>query len=137
VSPRLVVERTYGAARREGYKQLRAYNKNAVGKLDYKPLAITLRDKTKIAGLLTGYTAWGWLFVDTLWVSEEQRGKDMGKALLARAEAEARKRGARHAYLYSFSFQAPGFYRKLGYRQFGKLTGFPKGHSCHWLTKAL
>jgi ribosomal protein S18 acetylase RimI-like enzyme len=134
---RVVVERSYGPARREGYRQLRAYNAKAVGKLDHRALAITARDKAKIVGLLTGYTAWGWLFVDTLWVSEGQRGKNMGKALLTRAESEARKRGARHAYLYSFSFQAPGFYRKLGYRQFGKLDGFPKGHSCHWLTKAL
>jgi ribosomal protein S18 acetylase RimI-like enzyme len=135
--PRVVVERSYGPARREGYKQLRAYNEKAVGKRNYKPLAITVRDKAKIVGLLTGYTAWGWLFVDTLWVSEKRRGRNMGKTLLAKAEGEARKRGAKHAYLYSFSFQAPGFYRKLGYREFGKLKGYPKGHSCHWLTKAL
>ena len=135
--PRLVVERTYGAAQREGYKQLRIFNGKAVGKAVRQGLAITLRDNAKIVGVLTGYTIWSWLFVDTLWVSEKQRGKNMGKALLARAESEARKRGARNAYLYSFSFQAPGFYRKLGYRQFGKLNGFPKGHSCHWLTKAL
>jgi len=136
--PRLVVERNYGAARREGYKQLRAYNVEATGQTrNQKPLAITMRDKSKILGLLTGYTAWGWLFVDTLWVSEKQRGKSLGKTLLAKAETEARKRGARNAYLYSYSFQAPGFYRKLGYRQFGKLKDLPKGHSCHWLTKAL
>lgn len=137
MSPRLVVERTYGAARREGYKRLRAYNNKAVGKAARQGLAITLRDKSKVVGLLSGYTIWDWLFVDTLWVSEKQRGKSMGKALLERAEDEARKRGARNAYLYSFSFQAPGFYRKLGYKEFGKLKGFPKGHSCHWLTKAL
>jgi len=135
--PRLVVERSYGPTRREGYRQLRAYNAKAAGKAGHKPLAITARDKSEILGLVTGYTVWDWLFVDTLWVSEAQRGKNMGKALLAKAESEARKRGARHAYLYSFSFQAPGFYRKLGYRQFGQLKDFPKGHSCHWLTKAL
>ena len=40
-------------------------------------------------------------------------------------------------YLYTFSFQAPGFYRKLGYREFGKLNDFPKGQSRYWLNKAL
>ena len=137
MGPRLVVERTYGAARREGYKQLRAYNNKAVGRLDYKSLAVTLRERGKIVGLLTGYTAWGWLFVDTLWVADKERGKGMGRTLLERGEREAKKRGARNAYLYSFSFQAPGFYRKLGYREFGRLDGFPKGHSRYWLTKAL
>ena len=134
---RLRVEKNYGPARREGYKQLRAYNAPFAGKLDYKPLAITLREGRKVVGLLTGYTAWGWLFIDTLWVSDEKRGKGMGKSLMEKAESEARKRGVRNAYLYSYSFQAPGFYRKLGYRQFAKLDDFPRGHSRHWLTKAL
>jgi ribosomal protein S18 acetylase RimI-like enzyme len=131
------VETNYGAARRDGYKQLRAHNAKAVGKLDHRPLALTLREGGKVVGILTGHTVWGWLFVDTLWVSEKRRGKGMGKRLIEKAESEARKRGARRAYLYSYSFQAPGFYRKLGYRQFGKLDDFPKGQSCHWLTKAL
>ena len=134
---RLRVEKHYGPGRRDGYKQLRAYNMAFVGKLDHKPLAITLREGRKIVGLLTGYTAWGWLFVDTLWVSDKERGKGMGKTLMEKAESEARKRGVRHAYLYSYSFQAPGFYRKLGYREFAKVDDFPKGHARHWLKKAL
>ena len=56
----------------------------------------------------------------------------MGKALTEKAESEARKARRAQAYLYSLSFQTPGFYRKLGYREVG-----PKGHSRHWLAKAL
>jgi GNAT superfamily N-acetyltransferase len=134
---RLRVESNYGPARREIYKQLRAFNTKAAGKIDYRPLAITMREGKEIIGALTGETYWGWLFIDALWVSEKQRGKDLGKALIEKAESEARKRGVRHAYVNSFSFQAPGFYRKLGYREFGKLTDFPKGHTRHWLMKAL
>jgi hypothetical protein len=37
----------------------------------------------------------------------------------------------------TFGFQAPEFYRKLGYREFGRLDDFPAGHSRSWLTKAL
>jgi ribosomal protein S18 acetylase RimI-like enzyme len=134
---RLRVETNYGPAKREGYKRLREYNKEFTGKLDYKPMAFTLREGEKVVGILTGYTRWRWLLIDTVWVSDKVRGKGMGKKLIEKAESEARKRGARNAFLYSFSFQAPGFYRKLGYREFGRLKNFPKGHSCHWLTKAL
>ena len=53
------------------------------------------------------------------------------------AEAEARNRGVRNVYLDSFSFQAPTFYAKLGYREFGRLKEFPAGHDRVWMTKAL
>jgi hypothetical protein len=36
--------------------------------------------------------------------------------MLLMAEAEARKRGCSHAMLYTYSFQAPDFYYKFGYR---------------------
>lgn len=51
--------------------------------------------------------------------------------------AEARRRGCEHALLDTLSFQALGFYTKLGYREFGRLTGFSGGHERYYLTKAL
>jgi len=50
----------------------------------------------------------------------------MGKALTEKAESEARKRGVRKAYLYSLSFQTPGFHRRLGYREVSRLVIFRK-----------
>ena len=47
------------------------------------------------------------------------------------AEEEAGKRGAKQAYLDTFSFQVPGFYQKLGYEIFGKLDDFPAGHQSY------
>src|SRR3974390_1118422 len=61
----------------------------------------------------------------------------MGKALTEKAESEARKRGVRKAYLYSLSFQTPGFHRRLGNREVSRLDDFPKGHSRPWLEKPL
>jgi hypothetical protein len=37
----------------------------------------------------------------------------------------------------TFSFQAPGFYEKLGYRTFGRLDDFPAPYHRVWMTKAL
>jgi hypothetical protein len=50
-------------------------------------------------------------------------------------EGEARERGLRGAYLDTFSFQAPKFYAKLGYREFGRISDFPLGFDRIWLMK--
>ena len=134
--PRLRVESAYGPAKRKIYKELRAFNKDACG-LDYRPLAITLREGDEIVGGLIGETYWGWLYIDSLWMAEKFRRKNLGRSLMEKAESEARRRGVRKAFVNSFSFQAPEFYKKLGYSEFGRLNDFPKGHSRHWMMKTL
>jgi GNAT superfamily N-acetyltransferase len=134
---RVHVESVHGPARRRIGKGLRAYNTAVVGKLDYKPLTITMREGRDIVAGLAGHTAFGWMFIEVLWVSDEKCRKGAGRALMEKAEAEARKRGVRNAYLNTFSFQAPAFYKKLGYKEFARLNDFPAGHSFHWMTKAL
>jgi GNAT superfamily N-acetyltransferase len=131
------IEKVHGPARREIAKGLRAYNLATAGKFDHRPLTVTIRQRGKIVGGLTAETFFGWMFVSLLWVSEPHRGKGWGSSLMQSAEAEARNRGVRNVYLDSFSFQAPAFYAKLGYREFGRLKEFPAGHDRVWMTKAL
>ena len=50
--------------------------------------------------------AFDWLFVQWLWVAEPYRSQRIGSRLLAGAEAAAREKGCRAAYLDTFSFQA-------------------------------
>jgi GNAT superfamily N-acetyltransferase len=78
-----------------------------------------------------------WLFVNWLWVSELYRKHGVGSELMGAAEATAREQGCRAAYLDTFTFQAPKFYERLGYREFGRLEDFPPGHSRVWFSKAL
>jgi ribosomal protein S18 acetylase RimI-like enzyme len=77
------------------------------------------------------------MYVNLLWVSEQHRGQGWGSALMQKAETEARKRGVGHVFLDSFSFQAPQFYAKLGYHEYGRLKEFPPGNDRISLTKAL
>ncbi|MDX9956267.1 MAG: GNAT family N-acetyltransferase, partial [Anaerolineae bacterium] len=86
---------------------------------------------------IIGETHWDWFYVNLMWLPEELRRHGYGKQLLALAEEEARRRGARHAYLDTFSFQAPEFYKKYGYQVFGTLENFPQGHQRYFLTKDL
>jgi GNAT superfamily N-acetyltransferase len=91
----------------------------------------------EIVGGVIGATYWEWLHVDLMWVKEEFRGRGYGQRLLTLAEGEARERGARHAYLDTFSFQAPDFYLHRGYEVFGELPDFPAGHRRYFMTKEL
>ncbi len=55
---------------------------------------------------------------------------------MQKPEAEARKCGVRHVFLDSFTFQAPKFCAKLGYREVARLKEFPAGHDRVFMTKA-
>jgi len=80
---------------------------------------------------------WDWFYLDLMWIKEEFRGQGYGRQLLKLAEDEARALGAKRAYLDTFSFQAPDFYKKFGYEIFGELKDFPEGHQRHYFTKEL
>ena len=116
---------------------LRAFNRRSIGVVDRRPLTLTLSADHDLVGGLIAETFMGWLSVDALWVAESHRGRGHATALLEEAEQEGRRRGATDCVLDTFSFQAPGFYRKRGYREFGRLDGFPPGHHRHYLTKSL
>ena len=131
------IEKQQGQTKRAVIKGLVAYNTQKAGKMGYAPVTISLREKGKIVGGIVGEIFFGWMFVHLFWIDDKFRGKGFGTRLLDAAEKEARKRGVKNVYLDTFSFQAPGFYKKLGYREFGRLKAFPVGHHRSWMTKAL
>ena len=92
-------------------------------------LAIFSRDEQdRIVAGLHGWTWAGWLKINYLWVSPDARRRGRGRQMLLMAEAEARKRGCCQAMLYTYSFQAPDFYHKFGYRTVATIEGLPEGH---------
>jgi len=114
------------------------FNSQQAGDGHGKPLCFVLRTMDqKITGGLIGQTHWDWFYIDLLFINEELRGRGYGHQLLIAAEEEARQRGAKHAYLDTFSFQAPEFYKQHGYQVFGELQNFPAGHTRYYLTKQL
>lgn len=65
--------------------------------------------------------------LEQLWVVEKQRRRGLGRELLRHFEAEAKRRACTLIYLDTWSFQAPRFYEKLGYREVLEVTGFGPG----------
>ncbi len=118
---------------------LNAFNDAVVGYADRVPLALIARDPDsgEILGGVTGRSSLGLLFLDIFWVHETSRGSGLGRRLLQMAEAEGRRRGCRSGVLYTISFQAPEFYKRLGWRVFGEIACDPPGTSRIFLTKDL
>jgi GNAT superfamily N-acetyltransferase len=91
----------------------------------------------EVVGGVVAAIYWDWLYIDLMWIQDEFRRQGYGSRLLLFVEDEARRRGAMNAYLDTFSFQAPEFYERHGYRVFGELRDFPSGHQRYFLTKEL
>ena len=62
-----------------------------------------------------------------LWVDPAYRHRGIGSKLVRLFEGRAAEHGCGTFYLETFSFQAPGFYRALGYRAAAEIGGFPGG----------
>jgi len=117
--------------------QTRSYNAEFTPR-DVRRLCVFNRDEDgAIIGGLTGQTYWRYLDVTFLWVEKAHRHRGLATQLMATAEEEARRRGCRHVLLDTYSFQALGFYQKLGFREFGRLAGFSDKHARHYLCKDL
>jgi GNAT superfamily N-acetyltransferase len=79
-------------------------------------------------GLAAGMSGWTWGVAAGLamtWVREDRRGDGCGARVLEAFETEARARGCTHVFTTSFTFQAPGFYEKHGYREIFRWDGLP------------
>jgi GNAT superfamily N-acetyltransferase len=119
---------------------LSAFNRSRAGvSYDPRPLALLLSDQDggAVVGGLLGSTWISYLYVNLLFVPEKMRGAGIGRKLMMEAEAEAIRRGCSAVALDTFSFQARGFYERLGYAVFGTLDDCPPGHSRFYLTKRL
>ncbi|MBL6961059.1 MAG: GNAT family N-acetyltransferase [Anaerolineales bacterium] len=117
---------------------LSKYNIDQVGDNNFQRLCYALQNSEgEIAGGILGEVYWGWLYVDLLWVKEELRGQGYGHRLLTQLEEEGIKLGAKKAYLDTFSFQVPGFYKDHGYQVFGELQDFPPGYKRYFFKKEL
>lgn len=117
---------------------LTAFNDADVGPSGRQPLAVLIRDiEGNVIGGLNGYTAWGWLFTQWLFIPEALRGTGMAGKLLTEAETEARNRGCHGAWIDTFSPVARKAYMRQSYEIFGELPEFPKGRTRTFLKKML
>ena len=114
------------------------FNASRSGISDARLLSILVRDDG--GSIIAGLYGWTWgrcCEIKILWVHEQHRGRAMGTRLMGAAEAEARLRGATQLVLSTHSFQAPGFYHRLGFETVGQIDNYPVGHQSIFMRKSL
>ena len=105
------------------------YNVAATAREDWFGLVLELRDaEGRLVGGLRADAWAGWLHVIYLWIDAPLRRAGYGSGLLAEAERIALARGCHDAHLDTFDWQGVAFYPRFGYREFGRLEGYPPGH---------
>jgi len=115
-----------------------AFNIDVTGFDDGRSLGCFLRgeDGALVAGL-DGFTWGGYAMIEWLWVAESIRGEGTGRRLVEAAEREALARNCAIIRVNTHTFQAPAFYRKLGYEQIGFAPDAPAGHGEAFFVKRL
>lgn len=110
----------------------------ATGVSDGGSLGVFLRDDAR--GIVAGAAGYTWgetCELRQVWVADSIRRHGLGRRLMAEVEAEARRRGCRQIVLTTHSFQAPDFYRKLGFEVVAEVPDFPRGYSALVMRKRL
>jgi GNAT superfamily N-acetyltransferase len=119
-------------------RELVAFNTAATGTADRGAFSVKVCDDA--GELVGGLSAWTWgglCEIELLWVREDSRQDGWGSRILREAEGEARRRGCDRVAVSSFTFQAPGFYKRHGYAETGRTPGIPGGHADVHLFKSL
>ena len=125
-------------ASRKLWAGLIRYNRQQAGPLRYSRTVLTARDrKGKLLGGAILQSYWKETYIELLWLSALARRSGIGSRLIAEAERRAKKRGSLLLHLNTYSFQAPGFYEKLGFKRLGGMAGSPRGESRHFYAKKL
>lgn len=138
---KLVIDHDPNTADREIiYKGLKAFNKLSLPDdqpAKYVSFLLKEPETTRtLGGLLTKVSA-NWMHIDLIFIPEQFRGEDWGSKLMQAAEAHALSLKLTGMWLKTYSFQARGFYEKLGYSVFGELKDFPPGSTNVFLNKYL
>ena len=98
-------------------------------------IRLVVKDQEKVVGGLLAWMPLMNMTIEHIWLDEGYRGLGYGCKLMLEAEKIAQEHRCIACLTYSFSFQSPGFFQKLGYETFGIDDGYPDPIEEHYLTK--
>lgn len=118
--------------------QIHEFGVQAIRITDGALLAVSLRGPdSKIVGGAYGWTWGGTCYIRHLFIPASMRGRGLGTGIMRTVEEEAVARRCEQIVLETHDFQAPGFYRKLGFTIAGAVEGYPRGHRYLTMLKRL
>ena len=83
--------------------------------LNFEKFCFAAEDDGKIAGVIIGRAYYNEVHIGDLIVAKDYRQEGVGSKLVAAVEDAYKGRGYEKIALTTFGFQAPEFYKKLGY----------------------
>lgn len=101
------------------------------------PVRAVFVESGRVVAGVDGAEYWRKIHIRRLWVHSDHRSKGLGRRLMLWAEERGRELGCVSVVVDTMSFQAPGFYERLGYRLFGMSEGYEGGASRHYFEKEL
>lgn len=102
------------------------------------PFAIFVRDEDgKVIAGCSGSIIFGSIYTDQLWVAPDFRKKGIGKQLMEKAHEYGSQNSCLVATVTTMDFQAPDFYKKLGYKVDFSRKGHNKNSSAIFMSKKL
>jgi ribosomal protein S18 acetylase RimI-like enzyme len=114
------------------------FNAKVTGYLDGKSFSAACRDgRGAIWAGATGYTWGGCCYISHLWVQESERARGVGTALLKSVERYAESNACKVILLATHTFQAPGFYERMGYEVRAAIQDYPVGYASILFAKRL
>ena len=120
------------------HQQLRQYNRQFMR--DFKDYSFHIKQGGQIVAGIVAASTMDTLEVEFLFVEESCRGQGLGRLLLEQAEGKGVNiytHGCKRVLLNTYSFQAPGFYRRMGYELLAQQNPCFGEYSQYYFTKNL
>ena len=89
-------------------------------------LVLKDHDGQVVGGVIASTLYWV-MHLEVLWVEDRYRGLGYGRDLVLEAEMQGRRKGCVSAQTMTFAFQAPEFYKSIGYRVLTVYDGYVEG----------
>lgn len=103
----------------------------------FPSLAFVAKEGQTFAGSVVVEPFWGALHIKYVYVEENYRNQGLGSRLTELALAFGRSEKCPFAFVETMSFQAVGFYQKMGFEVEFSRSGYAHGTSFHYLRKDL
>ena len=110
----------------------------ATGLGEEQEFAIFARDGDgRVVAGISAIVWGGYCELQAMWVEESLRNRGLAHALVAGAEAEARRRGCALIVFHAYDVLARGLYAGLGYEAVAVIENIPAGSAARWYRKVL
>jgi len=99
------------------------------------PIAFVSKENNEYVGAVVVQPFWGTLHIKYVWVRGDKRNQQIGKSLLEAAFEYGQAQNYPFAFVETMSFQALGFYQKMGFALEFTRHGYADGLAFHYLRK--